>query len=273
MARLNPDPYAGGHLFALVNRVTGLLENQDEANATVKALEQVGVASDDIDIFSGEEGARRLDLSGREHGRVVRLLRTLEAAVGDERETNSRIDEALRSGGSLVCVRIHHRKGDEKTRALGVLRALHGREIHYWGPWGFEDVAAEAACVFCTLPAERIVGENDAAVWIQDMYPVTPGHCLIVLKRHVVSFFDATAAEREGLLSLIDKARTHVGERHAPSGYNIGINDGIAAGQAVEHLHVHLIPRFTGDSEDPHGGVRRVLPDKAHFWRKARASA
>ncbi len=182
MTRINPDPYAGRHLFALVNRVTGLLDNEEQVKATVRALEEGGVATEDIDIFTGEEGARRLDLSGREHGRAFRLLRTLEAAVGDERETNQRIDEALRRGSSLVCVKVHKadaatllkafvgalnsessaatgtddgkphaslstelsrimkRKNDEKARALRVLKELHAHEIHYWGPWSFEDV-------------------------------------------------------------------------------------------------------------------------------------
>jgi hypothetical protein len=162
MARINPDPYAGGHLFALVHRVTGLLDTEDEAMAMVRALEEDGVATDDIDIFKGEQGARCLDLSGREHGRAVRLLRTLEAAVGHEGETNHRIDEALRHGAILLCVKIHSQhstllarltgtggdghdgahKVDEKARALRILKALHAHEIHYWGPWSCEDVPA-----------------------------------------------------------------------------------------------------------------------------------
>ena len=78
MARMNPDPYAGGNVFALVNRVTGLVDTEEEAMATVRALEEGGVATDDIDVFVGEQGARNLDLSGREHGRVMRWLRQLE---------------------------------------------------------------------------------------------------------------------------------------------------------------------------------------------------
>jgi diadenosine tetraphosphate (Ap4A) HIT family hydrolase len=271
MARINPDPYAGGHLFPLLNRVTALLDSEAEVMAAVPALEEAGVATDDIDLFTGEQGARCLDLSGREHSRTLRLLRTLEAAVGDEAETNGRIDEALRRGATLVCVKAHKGKGDEKARALRVLRALHGREIHYWGPWAFEDMASATPCALCALPAERILGENEDAVWILDGHPVSPGHSLIVLKRHVESFFETTPAEREAMLSLLDRAREHAGRNHAPSGYNIGINDGTAAGQIVPHLHVHLIPRFAGDSEDPGGGVRRVIPEKAQYWRSARS--
>jgi diadenosine tetraphosphate (Ap4A) HIT family hydrolase len=266
MARLNCDPYAGFHLFALVNRVTGLIDREDEVAATVKALEADGVATDDIDIFTGEPGARCLDLSGREHGRAVRLLRTLEAAVGHEGETNHRIDEALRHGATLLCVKIHKRKSEEKARALRVLKA-HAHEIHYWGTWGVEDVpSTDPSCVLCTLPAERILGENEHAVWMADAHPVSPGHSLVVSKRHVESFFETPPAEREAILSLLEGAREKVTRDHAPAGYNIGINEGPAAGQTTPHLHIHLIPRFTGDRKNPRGGVRWVLPDKADFW-------
>jgi diadenosine tetraphosphate (Ap4A) HIT family hydrolase len=269
MPRINPDPYVGGHLFALVNRVTGLLDREDEVTATVRALEDDGVAPDDIDIFVGEQGARRLDLFGKEHGRFRRLLRTLESAVGDECDTNHRIDAALRQGATLVSVKVHNNKhkSDEKARAVRVLKQLHGHEIHYWGPWAFEDVRTSALpCTFCTLPAERILGENEHAVWILDSHPVSPGHSLIVPKRHVESFFETTPVEREAILRLLDQARDHVLKKHAPSGYNIGINEGSAAGQTALHMLLHMIPRFAGDSNDPRGGVRWVIPDRAAYW-------
>ena len=268
MAFLNPDPYAGGHLFALVNRVTGLIDSEEDVRATVWALEADGVATDDIDVFAGAEGARCLDLTGRAHGVVIRLLRTLEGSVGDEKRTNERIDEALRRGATLLSVKVH-KKSDEKARALRVLKALHGREIHYWGTWGFEDVWSETPCLFCTLSPERIQGENEQAVWILDAHPVSPGHSLVVPKRHVESFFGTTPAERDAMLSLLDRAREHVGRTHAPAGYNIGINEGHAAGQnPLLHLIVHLIPRFSGDCKDPRGGVRWVIPERADYWSR-----
>jgi diadenosine tetraphosphate (Ap4A) HIT family hydrolase len=266
MARINPDPYAGGHLFALVNRVTGLLDSEDDVNATVRALETDGVPTEDIDIYIGEQGARALDLSGREHGRVRRLLRTLENAVGDESATNQRIDSALRKGATLVSVRVHKRKADEKARAFRILKSLHGHEIHFWGPWAFDDVPSSATCAFCTLPETQILGQNGHAAWILDIHPISPGHSLIVPKRHVESFFETTPEERDAILSLLDQARAHVCQRHSPAGYNIGINEGFAAGQTMSHLHVHLIPRFMGDSEAPKGGVRWVIPDRADYW-------
>ncbi len=161
--RINPDPYAGGHLFALVHRLTGLFNREDEVMATVQALLEDGVATDDIDIFMGEPGARCLDLSGREHGRAFRLLRTLEAAVGNESEINHRIDDALRRGAAVLCVKVHHRKSNDKARALQILKALHAREIHYWGLWSFEhltpdhwDAAAKAEVVLRLLRGETL---------------------------------------------------------------------------------------------------------------------
>jgi len=268
MARINRDPYAGGHLFALLRHVTCLLDSGDEAMATVRALEDEGVATDDIDVFVGEPGAQCLDLFGREHGRFIHLLRRIEAALGDESEPNRRIDEALRKGAALVSVKVNHnRKIDEKARAFRVLKA-HGHEIHYWGPFTFEDVPADEPCNFCRLKAERILGENEHMVWILDRRPVSPGHTLVVSKRHVESFFDTTAAEREAFLSLLDRAREHVHSQHTPSGYNIGINDGSDAGQSVQHFHVHLIPRFAGDCKDPRGGVRWVISARADYWSR-----
>lgn len=121
-------------------------------------------------------------------------------------------------------------------------------------------------CPFCTLPAGRVVEENEFALLIRDGYPVSPGHSLIIPKRHVGSFFEATASERTSLLALLDKAKDLVEQDYTPAGYNIGINDGAAAGQTVPHLHIHLIPRYTGDQDDPRGGVRWLIPDKADYW-------
>ncbi len=121
-------------------------------------------------------------------------------------------------------------------------------------------------CPFCTLPADRIVDENKHALWIYDGFPVSSGHSLIIPKRHVGSFFDATQEERLSMFELLDKAKLAVAEAHHPHGFNIGINDGVAAGQTVPHLHLHLIPRFAGDVNDPRGGIRWVIPEKADYW-------
>ncbi len=123
-------------------------------------------------------------------------------------------------------------------------------------------------CPFCTLPGERVIDQNDHGLVIRDWFPISTGHTLIIPKRHTGSFFDLTEAERSDLLLLLDKAKLDLENEFKPDGYNIGINDGPAAGQTVPHLHIHLIPRYAGDRADPRGGVRWIIPEKADYWSK-----
>ena len=127
-------------------------------------------------------------------------------------------------------------------------------------------VMSPKTCAFCTLPSARVSDENATAMAIRDGYPVSPGHTLLIPKRHTGSFFDLAKQERADLLALLDRAKRVLDAELQPQGYNIGINDGAAAGQTVPHLHVHLIPRFEGDLPDPRGGVRWVIPAKAKYW-------
>lgn len=121
-------------------------------------------------------------------------------------------------------------------------------------------------CPFCTFPRERIVSADARALVVRDAYPISPGHTLIVPRRHVASIAEATPGEVRSLWSLLGGARRTLDEMLKPDGYNIGINDGVAAGQTVMHLHVHLVPRYHGDRPDPRGGVRWVIPEKADYW-------
>ena len=121
-------------------------------------------------------------------------------------------------------------------------------------------------CPFCTLPDDRIIDSNEMGFVIRDGFPISPGHTLIIPKRHVGSFFEISLEERDALLDLLDQAKKMLDTELSPDGFNIGINDGPAAGQTVPHLHIHLIPRFKGDQEDPRGGVRWIIPDKAKYW-------
>ena len=127
-------------------------------------------------------------------------------------------------------------------------------------------VMSPKTCAFCTLPSARVIDENATAMVIRDGYPVSPGHTLLIPKRHTGSFFDLAGQERDDLLALLDCSKRVLDAELQPQGYNIGINDGVAAGQTVPHLHVHLIPRFDGDLPDPRGGVRWVIPAKAKYW-------
>lgn len=123
-------------------------------------------------------------------------------------------------------------------------------------------------CPFCTLPPERIVAQNEHAVAIRDAFPVSPDHTLIIPKRHVQSFFDTTQEEKLALLALLDQVGADLRVCPESDAFNIGINDGPAAGQTVPHLHIHVIPRYAGDVADPRGGVRWVIPDKANYRTK-----
>jgi diadenosine tetraphosphate (Ap4A) HIT family hydrolase len=121
-------------------------------------------------------------------------------------------------------------------------------------------------CIFCGLEESRIAIENDLGVVIYDNYPVSKGHALIIPKRHISSLSEAKTPEVIALFSLIDEAKKVLVERYKPTGFNIGINDGASAGQTVMHLHIHVIPRYQGDQEDPRGGVRWIFPEKAKYW-------
>lgn len=121
-------------------------------------------------------------------------------------------------------------------------------------------------CPFCTLPSSRIIDASDLGVVVRDAYPISPGHTLVIPKRHIGSFFDLHPQERDQLLALLDRAKSKLTAEVSPQGYNIGINDGPAAGQTVPHLHIHLIPRYAGDRPDPRGGVRWIIPEKADYW-------
>ena len=121
-------------------------------------------------------------------------------------------------------------------------------------------------CPFCNVESEReIIASSLLSVAFYDGFPVSPGHALIIPKRHVSSFFDLSKEERQDLLNLADSVKRILEERYHPDGYNIGINVGEAAGQSIFHVHMHLIPRYQGDVPSPRGGVRGVIPTKQNY--------
>ncbi|MEQ8189733.1 MAG: HIT family protein [Candidatus Eremiobacterota bacterium] len=117
-------------------------------------------------------------------------------------------------------------------------------------------------CPFCNHREEEAVLKNDLSFARFDKYPVSKGHLLVMPWRHFENYFDATTEEKIAIIKLIDEAKILLDEKFRPDGYNIGVNVGIPAGQSVMHLHVHVIPRYKGDMENPKGGVRGVLPGK-----------
>lgn len=114
-------------------------------------------------------------------------------------------------------------------------------------------------CPFCHEIENRIVLQNNKSILIYDKYPVTRGHLLVVSKSHKSSFFDLERIEQDELLNLIKDAKVYLETKYKPDGYNIGVNIGIAGGQTINHCHIHVIPRYEGDSENPIGGIRKAV--------------
>ena len=127
-------------------------------------------------------------------------------------------------------------------------------------------MANSTECVFCNLPADRLVQEDGQCFAIRDAFPVTDLHTLIIPKRHVADYFDLIPSEREAIEGLLRQQRNVIVELDPQvSSFNVGVNIGRDAGQTVFHVHIHLIPRRHGDVCDPRGGVRGVIPAKQKY--------
>lgn len=121
-------------------------------------------------------------------------------------------------------------------------------------------------CIFCNLDNSRIEKENSFALSFKDLYPVTSGHTLVIPKRHTQSFFDLTGEEKKAMLELLESQRSDLMKSDKSiTGFNIGVNDGTDSGQTIMHCHIHLIPRRSGDTKEPRGGVRGVIPEKQSY--------
>jgi len=124
----------------------------------------------------------------------------------------------------------------------------------------------EADCLFCDMPKDRVIDENELAYAIYDAFPVTEHHALIIPKRHVSDYFDLYQPERNAIHQLLERCKSKVLEQDKGiSGFNVGNNVGEDGGQTIMHCHTHLIPRRKGDIEDPRGGVRGVIPNKQKY--------
>ena len=121
-------------------------------------------------------------------------------------------------------------------------------------------------CLFCDIDPARVIAENKLAYATYDGYPVTELHTLIIPKRHAQSYFDLTEHERNACYQLMEKSKNTIETKDCSvSGFNIGINNGESAGQTIFHCHIHLIPRRDGDTDNPRGGVRGVIPSKQSY--------
>jgi diadenosine tetraphosphate (Ap4A) HIT family hydrolase len=121
-------------------------------------------------------------------------------------------------------------------------------------------------CPFCNPGSDReLIVESATAYSIYDKYPVSAGHALIIPKKHCANYFDLTFKEQSACMFMLNKVKEIVSEKFNPDGFNIGINVGEKAGQTVNHVHIHLIPRYNGDVEEPRGGVRGVISEKQKY--------
>lgn len=120
-------------------------------------------------------------------------------------------------------------------------------------------------CLFCNQNDLKIIYQNTFVYAIYDGFPVNPGHTLIITKRHVSNYFDLTIEEKQSIDGALMYVKSKLDKEFHPDGYNIGINNGEAAGQTIMHLHLHLIPRYHGDTPQPRGGIRGVIPGKMSY--------
>lgn len=121
-------------------------------------------------------------------------------------------------------------------------------------------------CLFCKDP-RGVSLERELAYSARDSYAASPGHTLVIPRRHVASFFELSSDEVQACMELINEEKALIDQEFNPDGYNIGVNVGPAAGQSIFHVHIHIIPRYQGDVENPQGGVRHVIPKKGHYTR------
>ena len=143
-----------------------------------------------------------------------------------------------------------------------------GSDLHrYDGVMGSGNANARTDCPFC-LGHTEVCASNEHAIAIRDGFPVSPGHTLVIPKQHAASLFDLPLDVQESIWKLVAVVRDRLMAEFHPDGFNVGLNDGRAAGQTIMHAHVHVIPRFNGDLADPRGGVRWVIPGKAAYWKK-----
>lgn len=119
---------------------------------------------------------------------------------------------------------------------------------------------------FQPVEPERVVLETDSAVAILDRFPLTEGHTLVIPKRVVVRLSELPPEEEAEVWDTVRQVRDLLEERYHPDGFNIGVNDGQAAGQTIPQVHIHVIPRYRGDVPDPRGGIRWIMPEKAKYW-------
>jgi diadenosine tetraphosphate (Ap4A) HIT family hydrolase len=120
-------------------------------------------------------------------------------------------------------------------------------------------------CIFCKIDSSKILIEKENCISFYDIYPVSNGHVLVIPKIHISNYFDIELELRNDLWNLVNETKIVLTKKFNPDGFNVGLNINAAAGQTIFHCHIHIIPRYNGDMEDPKGGVRGVIPSKQKY--------
>jgi len=242
----------------------------DELSAAERD-ELLQLCRDRLDAFRRHRGdevfahraRHRTPISGSTRYRVfTRAKGRCECCGAHEHQAALEVDHIIPKnlGGSdhisnyqALCFRCNAGKRDtDSTDFRGVMQSYCHRE---------------KGCLFCELQkSDRVLNKNELAVCIPDAYPVTEGHSLIIPCRHVVDGIDLHQAEWNAVTALLKQRRLELEKADGSiSGFNIGLNSGKSAGQTVMHAHWHLIPRRQGDTPDPRGGVRGVIPSRMGY--------
>jgi len=148
-----------------------------------------------------------------------------------------------------------------KTKFCEIYEYQHFNQI--------QNLPNPSACPFCAPSQEvELITESATAYALFDKYPVSPGHALIIPKQHIADYFQLPERIKTACWLMVDRVKMLLMQRFQPDGFNVGINVGNVAGQTIQHAHIHLIPRYRGDVEDPTGGVRNVIPGKGNYLGK-----
>jgi mutator protein MutT len=262
-----------------------LKASAEAANGTIPNIEVVAAVIERDGLIlcaqrkDGGELARKWEFPGGK-------LESGESRQGAlERELDEELAVRIETGAYLMSVQHRYAdfsitmhaylaaitEGDATLREHLAVRWLRRDELRTldWAPADLpivERLLETASCPFCRIPLEQRFYDGNYVFGIWDSHPASPGHALLIPKRHAPTWFDASPEEKLELLAAIDAARAAIERNHSPDGYNIGINVGAVAGQTVFHLHVHVIPRYKGDVSEPKGGVRCVISGRGHTW-------
>jgi len=148
-----------------------------------------------------------------------------------------------------------------------VLKTEHC-EVYEYQHFNQVKKSGENTCLFCAPDQDRKLVTESATVYAMfDKFPVTKGHTLIIPKQHIADYFDLTERTKTACWLVVDRVKMLLAQRFNPDGFNVGINVGSAAGQTIPHVHIHVIPRYKGDVENPTGGVRGIIPGKGNYLK------